>query len=484
MDFDLIVIGAGPGGYTAAIRAAQLGMKTAIVEKGKTLGGTCLNVGCIPSKALLSSTELFYGARKHFGSHGISADGLSMDVGAMMKRKDGVVRKMARGIDFLMNKNGIERVAGLGRIAGPNEVEVTSDGGQQCLKAKRILIATGSRVAGLPFLEFDGETVLSSDDAVALGQAPGSMIVIGGGAIGLELGSVWARLGTAVTVVELLPRIAATFDEDITQALQTLLQRQGLKFHLGTGIESAERTESGVKLTATKGDKQLEIEAEKVLVAVGRKPNTGGLGAAEAGVALDERGCIKTDAEWQTSVPGIYAIGDVVAGPMLAHKAEQEAVAAVERMAGQPGSVNYDAIPSVIYTAPEVGRGQGEWARDCRGCFSVPSQRPGRRRRACGRLGQGHRRQGERPGARRADPLGPCVGADRRGGVADGAGWQRGGLGPHHPRAPDDVGGSARGSARRYGRIAAHLALGRAATSGRVGGRNRRTLGRSGGRVA
>jgi dihydrolipoamide dehydrogenase len=231
---------------------------------------------------------------------------------------------------------------------------VTSDAGQQCLKAKRILIATGSRVAGLPFLEFDVETVLSSDDAVALGQAPVSMIVIGGGAIGLELGSVWARLGTAVTVVELLPRIAATFDEDITQALQTLLQRQGLKFHLGTGIESAERTESGVKLTATKGDKQFEIEAGKVLVAVGRKPNTEGLGAAEAGVALDERGCIKTDAEWQTSVPGIYAIGDVVAGPMLAHKAEQEAVAAVERMAGQPGSVNYDAIPWVIYTAPEV----------------------------------------------------------------------------------------------------------------------------------
>ena len=354
MEFDLIVIGAGPGGYTAAIRAAQLGMKTAIVEKGKTLGGTCLNVGCIPSKALLSSSELFYGARKHFGSHGISADGLSMDVGAMMKRKDGVVRKMARGIDFLMNKNGIERVAGLGRIAGPNEVEVTSDAGQQCLKAKRILIATGSRVAGLPFLEFDGETVLSSDDAVALGQAPVSMIVIGAGAIGLELGSVWARLGTAVTVVEFLPRIASTFDEDIAQALQKLLQRQGLKFHLGTYVESAEKTEGGVKLTAAKGDKKLELEAEKLLVAVGRKPNTGGLGTAEAGVELDERGCIKIDAEWQTSVSGIYAIGDVVAGPMLAHKAEQEAIAAVERMVGQPGSVNYDAIPWVIYTSPEV----------------------------------------------------------------------------------------------------------------------------------
>jgi len=354
MEFDLIVIGAGPGGYTAAIKAAQLGMKTAIVEKDETLGGTCLKVGCIPSKALLTSTELYYGARRHFGAHGISADGLSMDVGAMMKRKDGVVRKMARGIDFLMNKNGIERVAGLGRIAGPNEVEVTSDAGQQCLKAKRILIATGSRVAGLPFLEFDGETVLSSDDAVALGQAPVSMIVIGAGAIGLELGSVWARLGTAVTVVEFLPRIASTFDEDIAQALQKLLQRQGLKFHLGTYVESAEKTEGGVKLTAAKGDKKLELEAEKLLVAVGRKPNTEGLGTAEAGVELDERGCIKIDAEWQTSVSGIYAIGDVVAGPMLAHKAEQEAIAAVERMVGQPGSVNYDAIPWVIYTSPEV----------------------------------------------------------------------------------------------------------------------------------
>ena len=354
MEFDLIVIGAGPGGYTAAIKAAQLGMKTAIVEKDEALGGTCLKVGCIPSKALLTSTELYYAARRHFGVHGISADGLSMDVGAMMKRKDGVVRKMARGIDFLMNKNGIERVAGLGRIAGPNEVEVTSDAGQQCLKAKRILIATGSRVAGLPFLEFDGETVLSSDDAVALGQAPVSMIVIGAGAIGLELGSVWARLGTAVTVVEFLPRIASTFDEEITQALQKLLQRQGLKFHLGTYVESAEKTEGGVKLTAAKGDKKLEFEAEKLLVAVGRKPNTEGLGTAEAGVELDERGCIKIDAEWQTSVSGIYAIGDVVAGPMLAHKAEQEAIAAVERMVGQPGSVNYDAIPWVIYTSPEV----------------------------------------------------------------------------------------------------------------------------------
>ncbi|MDP6794608.1 MAG: dihydrolipoyl dehydrogenase [Verrucomicrobiota bacterium] len=354
MNFDLVVIGAGPGGYTAAIKAAQLDMKTAIVEKEPTLGGTCLNVGCIPSKALLSSSELYREARKQFGAHGITADGLSMDVAKMMKRKDGVVRKMARGIDYLMNKNGIERLVGTGRIAGPSEVEVTGSEGSQRCKAKRILIATGSCVGGLPFLEIDGETVLSSDHAIALGQAPESMIVIGAGAIGLELGSVWARLGTAVTVVEFLPRIASTFDEDITQALQKLLQQQGIKFHLGTCVVSAELTQGGVKLTAAKGDEALDLEAEKVLVAVGRKPNTQGLGAEEAGVELDGRGCIKTDAEWRTSVSGIYAIGDVVAGPMLAHKAEQEAVAAVERMAGQAGRVNYDAIPSVIYTSPEV----------------------------------------------------------------------------------------------------------------------------------
>ena len=354
MDFDLVVIGAGPGGYTAAIKATQLGMKTAIVEKGKNLGGTCLNVGCIPSKALLSSSELFHEAQHGFKSHGIKAEGVTMDVAAMMKRKDGVVRKMARGIDYLMNKNGIEHVSGFGRIVNAGEVEVTGGEAARTLKTKRILIATGSSVSGLPFLEFDGETVLSSDHAIALGQAPESMIVIGGGAIGLELGSVWARLGTKVTVVEFLTRIAAIFDEDITQALQKLLQKQGLKFHLGTGVESAEKTKTGIKLTAAKGDKSLQLEAEKVLVAVGRKPNTDGLGATEAGVELDERGRIRTDAEWQTNVPGIYAIGDVIAGPMLAHKAEQEAVAAVERMAGKAGRVNYDTIPWVIYTAPEV----------------------------------------------------------------------------------------------------------------------------------
>ena len=354
MEFDLVVIGAGPGGYTAAIKATQLGMKTAIVEKRKNLGGTCLNVGCIPSKALLSSSELFHEAQHAFKSHGINAEGVSMDIAVMMKRKDNVVRKMANGIDYLMKKNGIEHVNGSGRIVRAGEVEVTEEKDSRTLKAKRILIATGSSVSGLPFLEFDGETILSSDHAIALDQAPESMIVIGGGAIGLELGSVWARLGTKVTVVEFLPRIAATFDKDITQALQKTLQKQGLKFYLGTGVKSAKKTQDGIKLIATKDEKKLELKAEKVLVAVGRKPNTEGLGAAEAGVEIGKQGHIQTDAEWQTNIPGIYAIGDVTNGPMLAHKAEQEALAVVERMAGKAGYVNYNTVPWVIYTAPEL----------------------------------------------------------------------------------------------------------------------------------
>lgn len=354
MEFDLVVIGAGPGGYTAAIKATQLGMKTAIVEKGKNLGGTCLNVGCIPSKALLSSSELFHEAQHAFKSHGINAEGVSMDIAVMMKRKDNVVRKMANGINYLMKKNGIEHVSGSGRIVRAGEVEVTGEKDSRTLKAKRILIATGSSVSGLPFLEFDGETILSSDHAIALNKAPESMIVIGGGAIGLELGSVWARLGTEVTVVEFLPRIAAMFDKDITQALQKTLQKQGLKFYLGTGVKSAKKTQGGIKLIAAKDEKKLELKADKVLVAVGRRPNTEGLGAAEAGVEIDKQGHIQTDAEWQTNIPGIYAIGDVTNGPMLAHKAEQEALAVVERMAGKAGYVNYNTVPWVIYTAPEL----------------------------------------------------------------------------------------------------------------------------------
>ena len=353
MEFDLIVIGAGPGGYTAAIKASQLGMKTAIIEK-KSLGGTCLNVGCIPSKALLSSSELYQQAKNHFGIHGINTEGLSVDVATMMKRKDGVIKKMASGIDYLIKKNNIEHISGAGRIINSNEIEVDQGTKKKRFKTKRILIATGSNVSGLPFLDYDGKTVLSSDHAIALEKAPDSMIVIGGGAIGLELGSVWARLGTKVDVIESLPRIAAIFDEDVTHPLQKLLQKQGIKFHLNTLVESAEKTETGIKLTVSKEDKKIELEAEKVLVAVGRKPNTNDLGVTELQIELDERGYIRTDADWQTNIPGIYAIGDVVAGPMLAHKAEQEAIAVVERMAGKAGLVNYKTIPWVVYTSPEV----------------------------------------------------------------------------------------------------------------------------------
>jgi len=354
MEFDLIVIGAGPGGYTAAIKAAQLGMKTAIIEKKTKLGGTCLNVGCIPSKALLSSSELYHQAKHQFGVHGINAEGLSVDVATMMKRKDGVIRKMARGIDYLIKKNNIEHFIGTGSIINSSEVEVDQGAQKKRLKTKRILIATGSKVSDLPFLDYDGSTVLSSDNAIALDQAPDSMIVIGGGAIGLELGSVWARLGTKVDIIESLPRIATIFDESVTQPLQELLQKQGIKFHLNTRVESAEKTKTGIKLTASKDNNKIELEAEKILIAVGRKPNTDNLEAAKIKIELDERGFIQIDANWQTNIPEIYAIGDVVAGPMLAHKAEQEAIAVVERMAGKAGQVNYSTIPWVIYTSPEV----------------------------------------------------------------------------------------------------------------------------------
>lgn len=354
MEFDLIVIGAGPGGYTAAIKAAQLGIKTAIIEKENNLGGTCLNVGCIPSKALLSSSELYQQAKHHFKNHGIHSEGLSINVEAMMKRKEGVIRKMARGIDYLIKKNKIEHFSGTGRIISSSEVEVDQGKQKKNLKTKRILIATGSRVSSLPFLDFDGNTVLSSDHAISLNQTPDSMVVIGGGAIGLELGSVWSRLGTKVDIIESLPRIATIFDQDVTQPLQKLLQKQGVKFHLNTIVESAEKTKTGIKITTSNKDKKNDIEAEKVLVAVGRKPNTENLGLEEIKITLDEKGCIQIDENWQTNISGIYAIGDVVTGPMLAHKAEQEAIAVVERIAGKAGQVNYNTIPWVIYTSPEV----------------------------------------------------------------------------------------------------------------------------------
>jgi dihydrolipoamide dehydrogenase len=355
-DYQLVVIGSGPGGYVAAIRASQLGLKTAIVEKDKTLGGTCLNVGCIPSKALLASSEYLHFAQERFAAHGIITGGIKLDLGAMMKRKGEVVGKLTSGVAYLMKKNKIEVVKGFGRLVDGHTVEVTGDdGAKKTIKAENILLASGSVPVELPFLKFDGKRVISSDQGIALEKVPKSMLVIGGGAIGLELGSVWARLGTQVTVIEFLPRIAAIgFDAETSKILQRNLEKIGMKFELGTKIESAKVTDKGVELQGLKGDAKVSYAAEIVLVAVGRKPFTTGLGLDTAGVKLTERGRIAVNDRWQTSLLGVYAIGDVVDGPMLAHKAHEEGVAVAERLAGKPGHVNYDIIPGVIYTAPEA----------------------------------------------------------------------------------------------------------------------------------
>ena len=355
-DYQLVVIGSGPGGYVAAIRASQLGLKTAIVEKDKTLGGTCLNVGCIPSKALLASTEYLHFARERFAAHGIIAGEIKVDLGTMMKRKSEVVGKLTGGVAYLMKKNKIEVVKGFGKLVDGHTVEVTDDAGaKRTLKAQNILLATGSVPIELPFLKFDGKRVISSDQGIALEKVPKKMLVIGAGAIGLELGSVWARLGAEVTVIEFLPRIAAIgFDAETSKILQRNLEKLGMKFELSTKIESATVGEKGVELQGVKGDAKVTYSGELVLVSVGRKPFTTGLELDKAGVKLTERGRIAIDGHWQTSVPGIYSIGDVIDGPMLAHKAHEEGVAVAERLAGKPGHVNYGIIPGIIYTAPEA----------------------------------------------------------------------------------------------------------------------------------
>ena len=361
--FDLIVIGAGPGGYVAAIRAAQLGLRTALVEKDTNLGGTCLNVGCIPSKALLHSTEIYHNLRAHGADHGIAATGLSVDLAALMKKKAGVVDQLRQGVAHLVKKRGIEVFSGLGSLAGGGKVAVASGKSKTTLSAKHILIATGSKVVELPFLPFDGKQILGSDHAIALDKVPKSLVVIGGGAIGLELGSVWSRLGTEVTVVEFLPKIASTFDDDVSRQAQALLKKQGLAFSLSTKITAAKKLKGKVVLDAETRKGATKFEAEKVLVSVGRAPFTDGLGLDKAGISLDDRGRIPVDTKFQTTIPGIYAIGDVTPGPMLAHKAEEEAVACIECIAGQAGHVNGDVIPNVIYTEPElasVGIGEAE----------------------------------------------------------------------------------------------------------------------------
>ena len=358
-EFDLIVIGSGPGGYVAAVRAGQLGLKTAIVEKSKTLGGTCLNIGCIPSKALLNSSHHFAFAKKEAAHHGVVLGEVRLDLPTMLKRKDGVVKQLTGGVAYLMKKNKVSVFTGEGRITAPGQVTVTpaagSDGGPETLTAKHIILATGSVPIDLPTMPVDGKTVVTSTEALSFDAVPKKLIVIGAGAIGLELGSVWGRLGTEVTVVEFLPRIAPGFDLELAKGLQKALESEGIKFLLETKVAGITVKDGMAIVRATAKDGTgLDLEADKVLVAVGRKPLLGSAVAEEIGLALDERRRVKVDEHFHTNVPGVYAIGDVISGPMLAHKAEEEGIACVERIAGKAGHVNYDVIPGVIYTEPEV----------------------------------------------------------------------------------------------------------------------------------
>ena len=355
--FDLIVIGAGPGGYVAAIRAAQLGMKVACVDKRETLGGTCLNVGCIPSKALLNASEKYAEARSgKMADLGITVGQVKLDLKAMMARKDEIVTGLTGGISMLFAKNKVTRLTGLASISAPGEVTITEGKDKGTYSAERILIATGSVPSSLPGLEIDEKKIVSSTGALALDKLPKKMVVIGAGYIGLEMGTVWARLGTEVEVVEYLPRILPGMDSEVAGKFQKILEAQGLNFHLGTAVESAKSTKSGVKLAVKNvesGESQT-LDCDVALVSVGRKALTDGLGLEALGVAMTERGQIAVDEDFETNVPGIFAIGDVIEGPMLAHKAEEDGVAAVEIMAGMAGHVDYDLVPGIVYTAPEI----------------------------------------------------------------------------------------------------------------------------------
>jgi len=355
MEFDVIVIGAGPGGYVAAIRAAQLGFNTACIEKYPTLGGTCLNVGCIPSKALLHSSELYHEASASFGKHGIAMEGLSLDLGKMMARKRDVVTNLTKGIAHLLKKNKVTALTGTGKLLGQGRVQVTSEKETQEIKGKHIVIATGSKPTQLPFMPFDDDRIVSSTGALAFKEVPDHLLVIGAGVIGLELGSVWRRLGARVTVVEFLDRVLPPMDKAVSKEMKKLLTRQGMKFHLNTGVTSAEVKDWIVHVCARdKKDKELTFEADRVLVAVGRKPNTAELGLENVGIVPDKQGFIGVDAHFSTGAEGVYAIGDVIGGMMLAHKAEDEGIALMEQLAGKAGHLNYDAIPNIVYTWPEV----------------------------------------------------------------------------------------------------------------------------------
>ncbi len=354
--YDVVIIGSGPGGYVCAIRCAQLGLKTAVVERWPSYGGTCLNVGCIPSKALLESSELFHQAKTEFKKHGIDVDP-TFDLGRMMKRKDKIVTALTRGVGGLFDKNGVDGIQGLGSIEGPGRVKVTaSDGTTRILQGTSIVIATGSEVSSIPGVELDGVHVFGSTEALSLDSVPGHLGVIGAGVIGLEMGSVWRRLGSKVTVFEYMDRPLAFADEDVIAEAQRAFRKLKLELRLGVAVQGTEVIDEGVRVTfkARNGDAVESMVVDKVLVSVGRRPNTDGLNAEAAGVKLDSRGRVIIDDHFQTTVPDIFAIGDVVRGPMLAHKAEDEGVAVAELIAGKSGHVNYDVIPSVVYTAPEI----------------------------------------------------------------------------------------------------------------------------------
>jgi dihydrolipoamide dehydrogenase len=354
--FDLVIIGSGPGGYVAAVRASQLGLKTAVVEKSYRLGGVCLNVGCIPSKALLDSSEYYHLARERFAEYGIKTGKVSLDLAAMLARKDKVVEELTENVRKLLEGNNIEIVQGTATISAPGTVEIdTGKKKKTTLAAKNILLATGSAPIEVKGLEFDGKHIVSSTEALSFDTVPKHLGIVGGGYIGLELGSVWNRLGSKVTVIEMLPKIATTLDGQVGRTLDRILKRQGLEFKLNTKVAEAKVARNKVKAVLESGDKTEEMNFDRLLVSIGRCPLTGGLGLEELGVETDPKtGQLLVDETYRTSVDGIYAIGDLVPGPMLAHKASAEGTAAVECMAGRAGEVNYDTIPAVVYTWPEV----------------------------------------------------------------------------------------------------------------------------------
>ena len=354
--FDLVIIGSGPGGYVAAVRASQLGLKTAVVEKNDRLGGVCLNVGCIPSKALLDASEYFHLAKERFAEYGIKTGKVSLDLAAMLARKDKVVEELTENVRKLLEGNKIEIVHGTATVSAPGNIEVdTGKKKKTTLTAKNILLATGSAPIEVKGLEFDGKHIVSSTEALSFDSVPKHLGIVGGGYIGLELGSVWNRLGSKVTVIEMLPKIATTLDGQVGRTLDRILKRQGLEFKLNTKVAEAKVARGKVKAVLESGDNTEEMSFDRLLVSIGRRPLTGGLGLEELGVETDpETGQILVDETYRTSVDGLYAIGDLVPGPMLAHKASAEGTAAVECMAGRAGEVNYDTIPAVVYTWPEV----------------------------------------------------------------------------------------------------------------------------------